>query len=27
MAEPVLVAQLDGDVHDVAGLGAIHRHL
>ncbi|MDQ3435578.1 MAG: hypothetical protein M3481_13020 [Actinomycetota bacterium] len=24
---PVLVAQLDGDVHDVAGLGAIHRHL
>jgi hypothetical protein len=26
-AEPVLVPQLDGDVHDVDGLVAVHGHL
>jgi len=27
VVDPVLVGQRDGDVDDVAGLGAIHRHL
>ena len=25
--DPVVVPQLDGDVHDVDGLVAVHRHL